>query len=202
VAAVEVGDYRGEIVALDAASGAIRTHKLSSAPYDPPTTVNDLVFATASALDDETGREVGSTELPSGINAGLAVSGDTVLAPAGLELGPEETPELVAYRLSNQTLWPAHRSAGSIRTPRKGRHPRMRCAGLSPRNGLGEDRNHGGADMAQVRTWVGLDVHAAKIVAAIADSGVGRVGGAANGWSDRAGRGVLRRAAGTGAGRL
>jgi hypothetical protein len=41
---------------------------------------------------------------------------------------------------------------------------------LSPRNGLGEDRNHGGADMAQVRTWVGLDVHAAKVVAAIADA--------------------------------
>ena len=59
----------------------------------------------------------------------------------------------------------------------------MRCAGLSPRNGLGEDRNHGGADMAQVRTWVGLDVHAAKVVAAIADSESGelavqRMGGA------------------------
>ncbi len=59
----------------------------------------------------------------------------------------------------------------------------MRCAGLSPRNGLGEDRNHGGADMAQVRTWVGLDVHAAKVVAALADSESGelavrRMGGA------------------------
>jgi transposase len=51
----------------------------------------------------------------------------------------------------------------------------MRCAGLSPRNGLGEDRNHGGADMAQVRTWVGLDVHAAKVVAAIADSQSGEL---------------------------
>src|ERR1044072_6546195 len=51
----------------------------------------------------------------------------------------------------------------------------MRCAGLSPRNGLGEDRNHGGADMAQVRTWVGLDVQAAKVVAAIADSQSGEL---------------------------
>ena len=51
----------------------------------------------------------------------------------------------------------------------------MRCAGLSPRSGLGEDRNHGGADMAQVRTWVGLDVHAAKVVAAIADSESGEM---------------------------
>jgi transposase len=35
--------------------------------------------------------------------------------------------------------------------------------------GLGGDRNHGGADMAQARTWVGLDVHAGKVVAAIVD---------------------------------
>src|ERR1044072_7954977 len=53
----------------------------------------------------------------------------------------------------------------------------MRCAGLSPRNGRGEDRNRGGADMAQVRTWVGLDVHAAKVVAAIADSQSGELAG-------------------------
>jgi transposase len=50
----------------------------------------------------------------------------------------------------------------------------MRCAGLSPRNSLGEDRNHGGADVAQVRTWVGLDVHAATVVA-IADAGSGEL---------------------------
>lgn len=106
VAASEVGPYKGEIVALDAATGAIRwTHEFSSAPFGPPTTVNDLVLATASeglvyALDDKTGREVWSAELPAGINAGLAVSGDTLLAPAGVEVGPEETPELVAYRLS------------------------------------------------------------------------------------------------------
>ena len=51
----------------------------------------------------------------------------------------------------------------------------MRCAGLSPRNGLGEDRNHGAADVIQVRTWVGLDVHAAKEVVAIADSAAGEL---------------------------
>jgi outer membrane protein assembly factor BamB len=52
------------------------------------------------ALDDKTGREVWSAELAAGINAGLAVSGDTLLAPAGVEVGPEEKPSLVAYRLS------------------------------------------------------------------------------------------------------
>src|SRR6201995_31698 len=35
--------------------------------------------------------------------------------------------------------------------------------------GLGGDRSHGGADMAQAQTWVGLDVHAATVVAAIVD---------------------------------
>ncbi len=47
--------------------------------------------------------------------------------------------------------------------------------GFVAEGGLGEDRNHGGADMAQVRTWVGLDVHAAKVVAAIADSQSGEL---------------------------
>src|SRR4051794_16293364 len=42
----------------------------------------------------------------------------------------------------------------------------MRCAGLSPRSGLGEDRNHGGADMAQAKTWVAFDVHVGGVVAA------------------------------------
>ena len=43
----------------------------------------------------------------------------------------------------------------------------MRCAGLGLRGGLGPDRNHGGADMAQAKTWVGLDVHVSGTVAAV-----------------------------------
>ena len=34
---------------------------------------------------------------------------------------------------------------------------------------LDRDRIHGGADMAQVRSWAGLDVHARKVVAAVVD---------------------------------
>ena len=45
----------------------------------------------------------------------------------------------------------------------------MKCAGLPSRMGLGGDRSHGGADMTQARTWVGLDVHAAKVVAAVVE---------------------------------
>src|SRR3954447_6915267 len=46
----------------------------------------------------------------------------------------------------------------------------MRCAGWGSRVGLGGDRNHGGADMAQVRSWAGLDVHAAKVIVATIDA--------------------------------
>jgi transposase len=42
--------------------------------------------------------------------------------------------------------------------------------------GLDRDRIHGGADMAQVRSWVGLDVHAAKVVAAVVDRETGELG--------------------------
>ena len=45
----------------------------------------------------------------------------------------------------------------------------MKCAGLPSRMGLGGERGHGGADMAQAKTWVGLDVHAARVVAAVVD---------------------------------
>src|SRR3954464_11363940 len=43
----------------------------------------------------------------------------------------------------------------------------MRCAGLPSRSGLGGDRNHGGADMAQAKTWVAFDVHTSGVVAAV-----------------------------------
>jgi transposase len=41
--------------------------------------------------------------------------------------------------------------------------------------GLDRDRIHGGADMAQVRSWVGLDVHARKVVAAVVDRETGEL---------------------------
>jgi transposase len=41
--------------------------------------------------------------------------------------------------------------------------------------GLDRDRIHGGADVAQVRSWVGLDVHARKVVAAVVDRETGEL---------------------------
>jgi transposase len=52
----------------------------------------------------------------------------------------------------------------------------MRCAGLGLRGGLGPDRNHGGADMAQAKTSVALDVHVSGTVAAILDHESGELG--------------------------
>jgi transposase len=53
----------------------------------------------------------------------------------------------------------------------------MNVRGLSVSgSGPGADRNHGGADMAQVRSWAGLDVHRASVVAATMDRETGEMG--------------------------
>ena len=51
----------------------------------------------------------------------------------------------------------------------------MRCAGLGLRGGLGPDRNHGGADVTQAKTWVGLDVHVSGTIAAVLDRDSGEL---------------------------
>ena len=54
----------------------------------------------------------------------------------------------------------------------------MKVRGLcrSRNSGLDRDRIHGGGDMAQIRSWVELDVHAAKVVAATVDRQTGELG--------------------------
>lgn len=94
----------GVLVALDAATGAVRWKQKFSSPLFGATTVtNDVVFAstidgTVYAFDSNSGRRVWKATLPAGIDAGITVSGSTLLAPAGY--GEEEqVPELLAYRL-------------------------------------------------------------------------------------------------------
>jgi outer membrane protein assembly factor BamB len=95
----------GELVALNAATGAVRwVQKLSSPAFGAATAVNDLVFlpiasGTLYAFNDASGEVAWQAQLPAGSNTGVTVSGDTVLAPAGLASGAGQTPELVAYRL-------------------------------------------------------------------------------------------------------
>src|SRR3954471_20646178 len=51
----------------------------------------------------------------------------------------------------------------------------MRCAGWPSRMGLGGDRNHGGADMAQAKTWAAFDVHVSGVVAAVLERDSGEL---------------------------
>jgi outer membrane protein assembly factor BamB len=100
-----IGRTSGELVALNLATGSVKwRRRYPTAPYGGTTTVNDLVFATTfdgtvRAYYAKSGREVWTSSLSAGINAGMAVSGDFLLTPAGL---PSEggDPKLVAYRLS------------------------------------------------------------------------------------------------------
>jgi outer membrane protein assembly factor BamB len=101
----ETGPATGEVVALNAATGAVEwDHKLPAAAYGATTAVNDLVFATdfegkLFAFDAHSGELAWETQLPAGTNTGVAVAGDTLIAPAGIAIASDQTPELIAYRL-------------------------------------------------------------------------------------------------------
>jgi len=101
----EGGSIGGELVALDVATGKVKWKtELPGAAFGAPVVVNDVVFASSSdgtvfAFDAKTGGELWVQSLPAGINAGLAVSGDTLLAPAGFTAAEGQAPALVAYRL-------------------------------------------------------------------------------------------------------
>jgi glucose dehydrogenase len=95
----------GELVAINIASGKVEWDAEFEAPaYGGVTAVNDLVFATTSdgivhAFDAKTGGEVWQGQLPAGTNTGVVVSGDTLIAPAGLPTAEGQVPQIVAYRL-------------------------------------------------------------------------------------------------------
>jgi alcohol dehydrogenase (cytochrome c) len=101
----EESEATGEVAAVDIKTGKVEwTRELESPAYGATLVVNDLVFATTAdgvihALKKETGGEVWQSALPSGTNAGVMVSGDMLLAGAGLPLAEGQTPELVAYRV-------------------------------------------------------------------------------------------------------
>jgi glucose dehydrogenase len=95
----------GELVALDAATGAVKwTHQFSEPAFGAVTVVNDVVFVTLFdgslyALDASNGSVLWDTALPAGANTGVVVSGNTLIAAAGVAQSASQTPELVAYRL-------------------------------------------------------------------------------------------------------
>ena len=95
----------GELVALDIASGKVEWKQPVSLPmYGSPIAVNDMVFVagpdgTLLGLDAKSGGEVWAASLPAGSNTGLALTGDTLLAPAGLPAAEGQKPALAAFRL-------------------------------------------------------------------------------------------------------
>jgi outer membrane protein assembly factor BamB len=96
----------GELVALNVKDGSVMwKHEFPLAPAFGATTVtNDLVFATTYdgkvyGFDTGSGRLAWQSELPAGTNAGVAIEGDTVIAPAGVAAAEGQTPQIVAYRL-------------------------------------------------------------------------------------------------------
>jgi outer membrane protein assembly factor BamB len=101
----EGSEMTGELVAIDAASGKVQwNQEFGSALFGAPTVVNDVVFATSFegsiyALDAASGGELWVETLPASINTNVSISGDTVIAPAGLAGAEGQTPEIVAYRL-------------------------------------------------------------------------------------------------------
>jgi outer membrane protein assembly factor BamB len=101
----ENGPIAGELVALDTATGHVKwSRKLPSAAFGAATAVNNLAFVTdfegdLFALEADTGNVVWESKLPAGTNTGVAVSGNTLLAPAGLPEGAGQQAALVAYRL-------------------------------------------------------------------------------------------------------
>jgi outer membrane protein assembly factor BamB len=98
-------DIAGELVAIDAASGQIKwQQEFSSAAFGAPTVVNDVVFATSFeggvyAFAADSGSELWTAALPASINTSVSVSGDTVIAPAGLASAEGQAAEIVAFRL-------------------------------------------------------------------------------------------------------
>ncbi|HET6571804.1 MAG TPA: PQQ-binding-like beta-propeller repeat protein, partial [Solirubrobacterales bacterium] len=96
----------GELVALNVKDGSlVWKHEFAGAPAFGATTVsNDVVFATTfdgkvNAYEAQSGRQLWQEQLPAGSNAGVTISGDMVIAPAGLASAEGQTPQIVAYRL-------------------------------------------------------------------------------------------------------
>ena len=84
-----LGTYRSQLVAIDAATGAILWDvPLPGDGFGGATVVNDLVFTsvisgTILALDRATGETVWRYRAEGGINGWPAVAGDTLLVPVG-----------------------------------------------------------------------------------------------------------------------
>jgi outer membrane protein assembly factor BamB len=87
----ELERARGELVCLDAASGAMAwTRELPTPPFAGVTAVNDLVLTaglngTVYGFDQATGKTVWSNAYGAGVNAPITIAGDLLLVVAAAE---------------------------------------------------------------------------------------------------------------------
>jgi len=98
-------EMTGELNAIDLDTGKVRwKRRFDSAAFGATSVTNDVVFTTTfdgyvRAFSTKTGKPLWEQQLPSGINTGVTVHDDTVLAPAGIATQQGQAPALVAYRL-------------------------------------------------------------------------------------------------------
>ena len=103
---VDASTGRGELVALDAATGARRwTRRFPSPAFGCATVANDVVFVATYdgrlyGLWTADGSVLWQTRLHAGVNSCPAVAGDLLLAGAGVDR-PGPVPELVAFAPAN-----------------------------------------------------------------------------------------------------
>jgi alcohol dehydrogenase (cytochrome c) len=87
---IDVRAGRGELVAIDAATGSVRwIRELPSADFGCATVADGVVFTSTYAgdvygFDAGTGRTLWSTRAPAGINSCPSVAGDSLLVGAGV----------------------------------------------------------------------------------------------------------------------
>jgi len=93
------------MVALDIETGKVKwEQEYPAAAFGSPVVVNDVVFfttfdGTVRGVDANTGGEVWTASLPAGSNSPVAVSGDTLVVPAGIATAEGQRPQLVAFQL-------------------------------------------------------------------------------------------------------
>ena len=99
------GGGRGEVVALDLATGRVRwDRRLPSSVYGAATVMNDLVFTSTYegsvwALKKATGEIAWHGRLPDGTNGTVGVAGDTLFAFPNQPFGNNQPIAMFAYRL-------------------------------------------------------------------------------------------------------
>lgn len=104
-----LGTGKGELVALDAATGKMLwSKKFDSLDVGAATVVNDLVFTSTYngkiyAFNKKTGEQVWTFQANGGINGWPAVSGDMILFP----VGQGKNPLLLAFKIGANSVLPS-----------------------------------------------------------------------------------------------